>query len=121
MKKTRLIRAVRAQLDRSTGQLDPKIAERLFLARQAALGHKRVRVPVLAAIGARLDMDDRLAPSVAGFLGILVLLGGLAFWHAQQKIVELEEVDSAILIDDLPLDAYVDKGFDAWLRRSDAQ
>jgi hypothetical protein len=121
MRKTRLIRGVRAQLDRSSRELDPKITERLFLARQAALGRKRARVPVLAALGARFDMEEGVGPVLASLAGIMLLVGALAFWHAQQHIIELEEVDSAILIDDLPLDAYVDKGFDAWLRRSDAQ
>ena len=121
MRKTRLIRAVRAQLDHSARALEPQVTERLFLARQAALARKRARMPVLAAIGARFDMDENIASPLAGLLAILLLVGSLAFWHSQQHIVELEEVDSAILIDDLPLDAYVDKGFDAWLRRSDAQ
>lgn len=121
MKKTRLIRTVRAQLDRSTAQLDPQVTERLFLARQAALGHQRVRSSRLAGIGAHFDLEDGPGPLVARIVAVLLLVGGLAYWHAQNHIAELEEVDSEILIDELPLDAYTDKGFDTWLRRSDAQ
>ena len=121
MKKTRLIRAVRAQLDRSTTALDPKVSEGLFLARQRALGHQRMRRSILAGLGAHLDLEDGPGPALARGIGLLLLVGCLAFWHAERTIAELEEVDSAILIDDLPLEAYVDKGFDTWLRRSDAQ
>ena len=33
-----------------------------------------------------------------------------------QRMAELEEVDSALLSDDLPIDAYLDQGFDAWVQ-----
>ena len=35
-----------------------------------------------------------------------------------QVAAEIEEIDAAVLTGDLPLDAYLDKGFDAWLKRS---
>jgi len=37
---------------------------------------------------------------------------------AVQQIDEIEELDSALLSDDLPIDAYLDSGFVAWLRDS---
>ncbi len=36
-------------------------------------------------------------------------------WQADEQMNELEDVDSALLADDLPLDAYTDQGFAAWL------
>jgi hypothetical protein len=32
-----------------------------------------------------------------------------------EKAAENEEIDSALLADDLPINAYLDKGFQAWL------
>jgi hypothetical protein len=37
-------------------------------------------------------------------------------WHAWQQIDELEDVDAAILSSDLPIDAYLDRGFQNWLK-----
>jgi hypothetical protein len=31
---------------------------------------------------------------------------------------EAEEIDSALLTSELPINAYLDQGFDAWLKRS---
>jgi hypothetical protein len=40
---------------------------------------------------------------------------------ADQRITEQSAVDSALLADDLPIGAYTDKGFDAWLRSASPQ
>ena len=40
-------------------------------------------------------------------------------WHSAQQIRELEETDAAILSSDLPIDAYLDRGFNNWLRHGD--
>ena len=54
--------------------------------------------------------------------GILVIVVGSAAyqqWHTAQQIRELEETDAAILSSDLPIDAYLDRGFNNWLRHGD--
>ena len=51
-------------------------------------------------------------------LAALALVVGLSsgmLWQADEQMNELEDVDSALLADDLPLDAYTDQGFAAWL------
>ena len=50
----------------------------------------------------------------------VLILGLIAInqWRDSQVAAEIEEIDAAVLTGDLPLDAYLDKGFDAWLRRS---
>ena len=35
-------------------------------------------------------------------------------------IAELAEIDSQLLTDDLPIDAYLDRGFQNWLKRRNA-
>lgn len=51
---------------------------------------------------------------------VVLILGLLAIntWHQSQVAQEIEEIDAGLLTGELPLDAYLDKGFDAWLKRS---
>ena len=51
----------------------------------------------------------------------LALVAGVtsyAYWQADRSIAELEVIDSALLADDLPIAAFTDRGFDAWLKSS---
>ena len=55
--------------------------------------------------------------------GLLLVLGLLAtnYWYQAQQAQQAEEtleIDAAVLTGDLPIDAYMDKGFDAWLKSS---
>lgn len=108
---------VRRHLNQDAAALSPDILERLAAARGLALAHQRVAVrsPLLAGLGINLHLDG-FGPK--HFLATLALLAGLStgmLWQADEQINELEEVDSALLADDLPLDAYTDQGFTAWL------
>ncbi|GBG01007.1 membrane protein [Azospira sp. I13] len=108
---------VRRHLNQGTMALSPSVMDRLAAARTQALAHQRMpsHVPVLAGLGVHFHMDN-LRPR--HFLAALALAIGLSsgmFWQAQEQVAELEEVDSALLADDLPLDAYTDQGFAAWL------
>lgn len=108
---------VRRHLNQGTMALSPSALERLAAARSQAMAHQRVAVhaPILAGLGFHLHLDD-LRPK--HFMAALALAVGLScgmFWQAQEQVAELEEVDSALLADDLPLDAYTDQGFAAWL------
>jgi hypothetical protein len=42
---------------------------------------------------------------------------GTYYWNAYSQAQEYEEIDSALLADELPPSAYLDKGFHAWLER----
>jgi hypothetical protein len=48
----------------------------------------------------------------------LIALSGVGYqqWQAYQQLNDLEETDAAILASDLPLDAYLDRGFQNWLK-----
>ena len=55
------------------------------------------------------------------FLPILILVLGLTavhHWYQTQIQLEIVEIDAEVLTGDLPLDAYLDRGFAAWLKRS---
>ena len=51
-------------------------------------------------------------------IALLLALAGTAYWQILQQDDNNDEIDSLLLSDDLPINAYLDKGFDAWLKRS---
>lgn len=52
-------------------------------------------------------------------LGLLVLsLIGATYWQMVMQANDIAEVDASLLTDDLPINAYLDSNFEAWLKRS---
>jgi len=103
--------------------LDADKLARLKAAREAALVRQRVgsRVPLLAwadnVIG-KSGGPSALIPRVLLPMAVLILgLIAVNQWRDSQLAAEIEEIDTAVLTSDLPIDAYLDKGFDAWLKR----
>jgi hypothetical protein len=99
-------------------------AERLRAAREQALAHQRTAQPALA-----MAFSDRVTAVLGGGPGfvsqmamaalfLIVGLVGITYWNNTQRVTDIEEIDAALLTSDLPIDAYLDKGFDAWLKRS---
>ena len=104
--------------------LDAGKLARLKAAREAALVRQsvesRVRVwawadNVIGKSGGPSALFPRLLLPMA-----VLILGLIAInqWRDTQVAAEIEEIDAGVLTSDLPLDAYLDKGFDAWLKRS---
>ncbi len=108
-------------LDRGTQALDPAIVERLRAARERALQHQRVFVyePVLVGAGGpSLPEREGERHPLLTWLAMLALVLGVVtayVWNGFDKASEYEAIDSALLADDLPPNAYLDKGFQAWL------
>lgn len=111
---------VRQHLNRGTHRLEQSTLDRLAAARANALAHQKVasHESVLAGIGHYFDFNPARPRRLLATFAILVGLLFAAYWHAQVHIAELEEVDSELLSDDLPINAYLDKGFDTWMKRS---
>lgn len=111
---------IRRNLDEGLLALPPETMERLDAARQAALARQR---PVEAQFAMAGNLELALGlwafrPRVFGALSLAILvLAVLAFAHGQRHIHQIEELDSGILTDALPLEAYLDKDFERWLRR----
>ncbi|WP_296657457.1 DUF3619 family protein [Paraburkholderia sp.] len=129
-KESEFVRELRRALDESAASLPVSTADRLAVARQAALARKKpepefVRVPALAPAGVPADFA---APRRRSRLGrfalawpLAALVAGLfaiAYFEDQQRTAELADIDAAMLSDDLPLTAYLDHGFNAYLSRS---
>jgi hypothetical protein len=102
--------------------LGAQVERRLQAAREAALARQRSqRSPALAWADNVLGRFGSW-PTVALYtiLSLAVLAAGAAgvyTWQQNQRIAELEEIDSQLLTDDLPIDAYLDRGFQNWLKK----
>lgn len=120
---------VRHALNEKLDDLPASTTDRLAAARQAAMARKKAHVPVrvaraeLATVGS--GANGGLFGSPFGWLGrmsvavpLLVLVAGMVGvyqYEEQQRIAELAELDAAVLSDELPLSAYLDHGFNAYL------
>jgi hypothetical protein len=109
---------VRHVLYQGTDTLDASIAARLHAARNAALDHQRQPAALLSLAGiGHLTADffrSSLAPTVLAFALVIGAAGALYVDDIVQSD-ETEEIDSALLSDELPINAYLDDGFQAWV------
>ena len=133
-KELEFVQGMRRALDESAASLPTATTARLAAARKVALGRKKaeqpvfVRVPSLAAAGAGTLPGGLNAPrrrsafarfALAWPLAALVAgLFAIAYFEDQQRTAELADIDAAMLSDDLPLTAYLDHGFNAYLSRA---
>ena len=52
-------------------------------------------------------------------LGLLLLsLIGVTYWQVTTQANDIAEIDASLLTGDLPINAYLDSDFEAWLKRS---
>jgi hypothetical protein len=117
-----LARKVTRHLDRGVADLSAGTLYRLQQARAAALAAIPERVPEreLAAAGVAAGYG-RIArrPSAVRWLGLALLVAAAGFgyqqWHTVQQVHEFEDIDMHLLASDLPIDAYLDRGFQNWL------
>ena len=115
-------------LDRGAEGLGAGTAYRLRQARAralAGLGERpaEAREPALAGAGGRLLGGPHPGyGALARWFALALLLGGIGFglqqWHAVQQVREFAELDTQLLASDLPIDAYLDRGFQNWLKSS---
>lgn len=100
------------------------VAKRLKAGRDLAVSRRQLEAPnpVLAwagNIGINIGEPRSLAYSMVLSTAIFAVgLFAIIHWYESQVAEEIEEIDAKVLTGDLPLDAYLDKGFDAWLKRS---
>ena len=58
-----------------------------------------------------------LLPTVLMIAGVIAVYS----WQQEQRAADIEELDAQLLTDDLPIDAYLDRGFEAWLKKASAR
>lgn len=125
MNELHLAYKVRHHLNRGLRDIPVKTTGRLEMIRQRALAHQKVSFHQSALAGVGSFVHDRLdrLDFRQLFLALVVVFGiaTYTYWYADQSITELEIIDSALLSDDLPIAAFTDRGFDAWLKSSASQ
>lgn len=112
---------IRQALNQGTGTLNPGVREQLFSIRQRALGVHRPRIGSLSLANIGHSAGDALfhhARTIAAIMALVVGAAGTYYWNNFQQADENEEIDSALLADDLPINAYLDQGFHVWLEHS---
>jgi hypothetical protein len=123
MNETETAKKITAYLDRGTAQLKTGTAYKLQLARQAALVEPRHSSELVLAGGSLASHRGR-RPFFADarlWIGILLIVGGFVgfqTWQTAQQQRDIEETDAAILTSELPIEAYLDRGFQNWLKQS---
>jgi hypothetical protein len=107
-------------------RVDRHIAQRLHAAREQALAHRKPeREPLYAwarstAAGVISGFGGFGGFSVRLLLPTALLVAGLVAiysWQQEQRAADIEELDAQLLTDDLPIDAYLDRGFETWLKK----
>jgi len=101
--------------------IDRNVGARLHEARQKALARQRVSVRTLSLAGVGQDIEFAFFAHARTLLAILALTVGATgtyYWNAFEQAREYEEIDSALLTDELPPSAYLDRGFHAWLEHA---
>lgn len=116
---------IRQNLNKGLHELPASTTDRLHAARERALSHQRIaaRQSVLASAGHFMQSHLENVRPRQLVLALAVFASAIAYtcWDADQQISALGEIDSALLADDLPINAFTDKGFHAWLRSSSLQ
>lgn len=118
---TRLGARLAAALTLSLTEMPPDVASRLRFAREQAL-QRRATPAVVGMSAGGAAMLGRLAPwwpRFGALLPVAVLLAGA--WavadHRQREAVTVAtQIDGALLVDELPPQAYADPGFVAFLK-----
>lgn len=107
--------------------LDARTAERLRAARERALARQR-REPLSAlewaheAIGGLGGWPGVSLKVLAPLAALVLGLSGVYVWQQNQRVAEMEEIDAMLLTDDLPIDAYLDRGFQYFVKtRAESQ
>ncbi|MEP6996271.1 MAG: DUF3619 family protein [Betaproteobacteria bacterium] len=116
---------ITAYLDRGAAGLKSGTAYRLQVARREALGAlaypERAAELALAGAGGFAGSPSKrhVLADARIWIGILLIVSAalyFQYWQSVQQVRELEETDAAILTSDLPIEAYLDRGFPAWLK-----
>jgi hypothetical protein len=118
---------IKGYLDQSVAGLKPGVAYRLREMRTAVLDRmdEAQLAPGLVPAGAHgmaaLPRRRTRSNPLSLLLALLIVAAGVIGyqqWTSYQQVKVFEELDAQILSSDLPIDAYLDGGFAAWLKTS---
>lgn len=121
MNEERYAYRVRQALNYGIKDIPQTTSRRLEAARHLALARQKQTASGLVVAGsgaASMLKTGHHLPYFKQILAILALLLGMwmsFYWHSVEYVSQLEEVDSALLTDDLPPEAFLDNDFFEWL------
>jgi hypothetical protein len=108
------------------GTVRPTVAQRLQGARELALSRQRPEPQAVLrwadnVLGDSWSWGGLSARVLLPVLALVVATFGIYRWQESQRLAEVVEIDSQLLTDDLPIDAYLDRGFQNWLKKRAAE
>lgn len=119
---------VRHALNENLEHMPKAKTDRLAAARMAALARKKSDAPIRVqaqeaafaggarAFGEHISWLRRMGLALP-LLALVIGLVGIYQFEEQQRISEIADIDAAVLSDELPLSAYMDHGFNAFLAK----
>ena len=115
---------VAGHLSVSARNLDDGHSARLRRARERALALRRQARGVSGLLAGRSALRSSLRsifPLMLRPAGLIVaILAAVVagdYWVTLSRVSTMQEVDTALLIDDLPIDAYLDADFKVWVQQ----
>ncbi|MDB5862461.1 MAG: hypothetical protein JWO70_267 [Betaproteobacteria bacterium] len=118
-----LARRIAKLLDESADGIGQPQRERLIAARKLALSkhHETTALAWVPAWAGNISrFTERPVMGVQYLIPIAALvlgLAGVAYMHSAPSS-DIADIDAGLLTDELPINAYLDQGFDSWLKRS---
>ena len=121
MKNHDLAKGIVRHLDDGLNLLNQGTLNQLKSARKEALNHYHTQQPIFGlawaghfSAGHGMHGSRFWLPTIA----LILALAGTLYWQATQQNGDAGEIDAALLAGDLPLHAYFDEDFNAWLESS---
>lgn len=120
---------IRHALNENLDALPASTTERLAAARALALSRKKPdAAPAKPGKRPLFDFNAlftgpalaRIAVAVP-MLALVIGMGGVYEYEQQQRLAAMAEIDAAVLADELPLTAYLDHGFNAYVESQKRQ
>jgi hypothetical protein len=112
-------------LDYGVDHLEPGVRERLAAARRSALSHYREKPETVLGLAWAGQAAHWLAEHrshsarlLIAAAALVLATAGVVYWQNAGPANGLTDIDLNLLTDELPINAYLDKGFDSWLKRS---
>ena len=107
---------IKRHLNGSLGEIGADKLERLRAGREQALTKQKKGSSLAIAGGGSLGFDFGWAGQVVPLLVLLIGLLTMNYWQQNRYTEEVADIDAQMLADELPPSAYLDRGFDSWLK-----
>lgn len=123
MNETEFAWKLAGHMSASSRDVGARVAERLRDARVGALALQRQESAwalVSPGLGMALRLRLGVAPVLRSVVAVALVLAVFAAgqqWTSASGVGAHDDIDAALLIDDLPIDAYLDRDFKAWVFR----